>query len=794
MSDSELLFYPQSYLVHYVAFSTPRDGPLQPNTPYGFLDPRIKASKLGLSKKYMNLAKIGSVYHPEAVFSKIMTTGQEPKKIDKYFLNIDNHKLSALTPEVRLYRVDKEARTVKPFYFPTVSDYNFVGVGTGNLLDLGKPHTSNAAGIENFSVKLTGKNPFQASRKFLEATLTVRVDSIALLFDLPTGFEKTHAPLADLFTIRTAQDTKTPGSNKKKPGGVLEKGKSCQIAATMGYSTHSTEIFSAKELGILRKTHQVINLFYSSHNLTMNQDGSATISVKYTGFLDALSGASEYDFISSIKSKTRLQKARAGGAGKEKEKQSLSDLLSNKTVSDKDSESTAANTTPEEVTVPTVGDIMSSFRQIFDTLHKKAKVHVIPTGDIAIRKKILLGNHKMPPPPAAATSTAASKINKTWRVANLSAITATAAQSSGINPFEFINRSYVAYITLGDLLDSYFLKIGEDLTKIEKSINGDKEIAENLKTKLRRKMASHFGELKNLNVFMSDIIYTKKQEGSSSIEERRINIADIPISLSLFYGMIYEKITNPRVSFYDMRSFLIDFLPMLLTRSFGELPGADVLNPITFTTTTYTSSELPPGSITEGDVSVRRIPSPIQTSAKKGVKKQAEYIIIHQEMSNHTKSLGRGDKDEDLKNGIYHLRASQNSGIVKKIDFSRLPSPAREAYMIVRNGNIYDELRYAHNASIEMVGNSIFYPSCCVYVNPESLGFGDPRGDKSAARRLGFGGYYMVGDVTTTFSQGQLNTVLNLHFNSFPEDTSSAAQSGTKEKKSMKDLQNPKSK
>ena len=115
MSKSELLFFPQSYLVHYVALTTPRDGPKEPPEPYGFLDPRIKISRPSLSKKYMNLAKISSIYHPEAVFSKIMTTGQEPKKIDKHFLNIDNHKLSALTPELRLYRVNKEEKTVRPF-------------------------------------------------------------------------------------------------------------------------------------------------------------------------------------------------------------------------------------------------------------------------------------------------------------------------------------------------------------------------------------------------------------------------------------------------------------------------------------------------------------------------------------------------------------------------------------------------------------------------------------------------------------------------------------------------------
>ena len=59
--------------------------------------------------------------------------------------------------------------------------------------------------------------------------------------------------------------------------------------------------------------------------------------------------------------------------------------------------------------------------------------------------------------------------------------------------------------------------------------------------------------------------------------------------------------------------------------------------------------------------------------------------------------------------------------------------------MIVRNGQMYDELRFPHNATVEMYGNNLFMPLSCVYINPETLGSGDPRSSNSAARRLGFG-------------------------------------------------------
>ena len=61
-------------------------------------------------------------------------------------MSMENHKLSSMTPEIRIYRIDNNSRPI-PFYFPVVSDYQFEGV----KLNLNKPFTSNAASIENFS-------------------------------------------------------------------------------------------------------------------------------------------------------------------------------------------------------------------------------------------------------------------------------------------------------------------------------------------------------------------------------------------------------------------------------------------------------------------------------------------------------------------------------------------------------------------------------------------------------------------------------------------------------------------
>ena len=83
--------------------------------------------------------------------------------------------------------------------------------------------------------------------------------------------------------------------------------------------------------------------------------------------------------------------------------------------------------------------------------------------------------------------------------------------------------------------------------------------------------------------------------------------------------------------------------------------------------------------------------------------------------------------------------------------------------------SLYDELKMPYNATINMFGNNLFLPGSTIYINPSSVGFGDPRNQRSAAARLGLGGYYVVTSVATNYSDGNLSTTLNAVFNSWPD-------------------------
>ena len=85
---------------------------------------------------------------------------------------------------------------------------------------------------------------------------------------------------------------------------------------------------------------------------------------------------------------------------------------------------------------------------------------------------------------------------------------------------------------------------------------------------------------------------------------------------------------------------------------------------------------------------------------------------------------------------------------------------------------MFDELRIPQQASVTMYGNTIFLPNSLVYLDPDTLGFGDPRLLGSAARRLGIGGYYTVITSNLSFANGVLSTSLNLSWWGWPESNS----------------------
>jgi len=724
-------------------------------------------------QKYVNLAKLKGSYIPESLLSKVLAK-KKGLDMDKFFMSLPNHKISSLTPEVRLYK--REGGTVTPFYFPMTSDFDFDG---GTKVDLSKPFSANGAAIESFSVTYTGKNPYTASRKFMEATLKIKVDNISGLFHVPSGPQGQYVPLAELFTIRTARKSKKiTGSEKSRPPSALEAGKSCNIVATLGYANHQTDVLGANELRMINENRIVVNMYYRSHDLSMNADGSATVSVSYTGNVSASKGDIILDALTPTASKAKLIKEKT--APEKKSKASIKSA----TGKSSEEEKKAKKVMEEQVTKIRIAQVTSGFAKMFGSLFSNKKVHTTQFMNAYGKKKIIEPSTRTAQHGTISVSPEGIK-QKYYDFFDL--------ESKDVkNLYIPLRENLMHYITFGDFLDSYFKVLGDSIketknhlmaearkmTESERRAAGAKLWIKDLNEELLR--------LQQVNVLTCDFKYAIKAENKSKEVKRVMNIADVPISVDTLYGLMYKKLIVARKPFLDFAEFLDDFVPALLSRSFGEFPGADFIRGVTFVMTNFTAQPCK-RKIKDGVLRLANLPKPTGGVTKKSLKETSEYFIIHQKAPAWARAPGSGEKKKDLKNGIFHIRASQDRGFVKSISFSKVSQPARETYMMFRNGHMYDELRFPHHATVEMYGNNLFLPNTQVYINPDTLGFGDPRGVNSAARRLGFGGYYTAEAVTTTFSAGSLTTSMKLWFNCFPE-TKNQPNLPASVKNSIKDL------
>tara|TARA_A200000159_G_scaffold18704_1_gene15256 strand:+ start:7538 stop:9787 length:2250 start_codon:yes stop_codon:yes gene_type:complete len=732
-NNKEPLFFPQGFLVYKKAYGS-------------ILDNKLSNSNVGQNgNKFAPVAKLKGSYMPEVVVSKLVST--DGITVDSRLLNMENHKISTLVPEVRLYRAFEgtEQRTL-PFYFPVAAEYDFSG--ESNTLNLAETSFSaNAAVIENFSFTMAGTNPYQVTRKFLNASLNIKVDNLSVLFNEKKGY----AMLADLFTIR-ADDARTSllGSDKTQSSSALANGRSCRIVATLGYCVpRDHNMFTADEMISIEQTKQIINLYYAGHELNVEQDGTTSVQVKYTGYLETVSDDSNFDFLSSPATKAANSRRQT--------KSSRAAKQINKSLGPKeDKKGDETEEEKKERQKKTQDDIALSFQTLFNHLFSNGRIHKtefdpvyysVTNADFADEQD----------PPAETT------------------------KNEQETEFSMFKKHAIHYFTFGDFIDCYFKQIGSEL-ELSQTINREKipksKSKEDLEEAIKKAEAA-LKSLKSINVLMADVNVQRKKEstqGYAFVE----NIADIPISLDTFYTMVWHEIRKQTIAFFDMKSFL-KFSLTMLNRSLDFFPGAPIIEDVEYKMSTYSARKLKQ-KINKGEIDIDDTQKSTGSFTKGSIKDLVEYIVFHQQPAKYSKSPGSGNRKQDSEAGMFHLQPNKDRGLLKNISFSKISLPAREASLVVGNGDLYDELRIPHNATAAMYGNFMFLPGSQVYIEPNTLGFGSVKDKNSAARRLGFGGYYTVESISTSFSGGQLETTLNLLFNAFPETNKQPSLSASAKK------------
>lgn len=768
-------FHPQAFLMHLAS---------EPG--------KLKKSRTTPKTSPIGVHKVSDPGPARDTVTKIYSSKSKIKnsRVKANFFNLETYKISALVPEVRFFKAEGDKYT--PFLFPVAADASKAAQSTGNS-------RLQAAGITTFSVTYEGTDPFTAPR-YLRADLTLYVDNLANIFDKKKGY----APLADLFTISIPKAKRKKSKNATTvSSGDLSR--PIEIAATLGYVIPSSRmgIYTKEEIKEIKESNLIIRMNVIQHNISVQQDGSATISINYTARID---NAGRDRMFSAVDNPIDLLK-----------RANVKQLLSSEKIKTDDVKK--GNNTDDTGSIRKQRlEKMREIRGILDYLDSNNKIHVADAPIELIRRYSRLGTSSPKATAADNQWTAPFQDLGNSLVESLGPILANSPFSTSssftefnrlLNDMDFSNRK-VHYVTFGDLVESFFIKSRKSLEEAKSLLAKSKDIpssaqlsnpdydltarsflpelsdeeveqltafskkSEDERNKINKTIDDAIKKMSTFRILLSDVdfkVHTPSSTGEATI---KINIADIPVSMEAYQQFMFDKVNNSYKNTYTITDFLQDCVKDLLPSLFGVNWSAAGIAPRviserpTFTSTTYSGADLRKSISRKNSISPDDIPGIQRRFISTDIKDDTDYFIISQKPDAGLTSDRSGKIDKDSRDGIYHFILGKDRGLIKSINFSRIEVEGLREQLMTNQVGLYDELKIPYDSTIEMFGNNLFMPGSQIFINPDNIGFGSPSDPNSPAYRLGLGGYCTVLNVSTNFDgqSGELSTTLGTSFSS----------------------------
>lgn len=327
---------------------------------------------------------------------------------------------------------------------------------------------------------------------------------------------------------------------------------------------------------------------------------------------------------------------------------------------------------------------------------------------------------------------------------------------------------------MGDFIQAVIFSTKESLERAKKDLEKQRQSGALGANKVDAKLKPIQNSLDNLESFK--VLFGKVAIVTGETSAIQVNLADIPVSVKTISDFVFKNIEQKFSSRKTLKSFLEEVVgqlyPMATTRHLYK-DAKTLPSNISVKAVGITGERTAVLSAGNSEVSISKLPNFLKNFNQRRRKKDdIDYMIIYSEVSSNRNSGLAGDVKKDAEKGVYHFNLSKDRGMVKSINFSLNNVRFRKEALMLESVDLYDELKMPYNASIEMVGNNLFLPGSMIYINPSSIGFGDPRNKRSAAARLGLGGYYIVISVNTAFTAGQMVTKLDTQHHSWADDDS----------------------
>ena len=335
-----------------------------------------------------------------------------------------------------------------------------------------------------------------------------------------------------------------------------------------------------------------------------------------------------------------------------------------------------------------------------------------------------------------------------------------AAQEEARNADYETGENLLADADLGQAMDREILNKfaavgqGEGLLTIDFIRLGD--LLDNIISGLKEIPGTPLQEREEDFVFITGL-YTYREIAAG--KRKAYNYSDMLISIDAFRSFFTEKIIRPLKVKYNLTNFIID-----IANKFSYVNSVRTASQSTFVSPegrpTFATFQAPVIS----EALFGNLLGWFNPTSSPDPKREISYFVLRS--SGHVIQRD-GDEQEDINEGIYHLKLGSDKGILKSVKFRKDEIRGRREGRIVRAGGLnLAALREKYDATITIFGAPFIYPGMYIYLNPSLIGYG--AGSDSAAKILGLGGYYFINKVRNSISSdGSFDTEIEASWNAF---------------------------
>lgn len=697
---------------------------------------------------------------PDDSSNSIVTRLQmPPQKLMEPFLEITPDIQAFLVPKIRLFRINSSIDGLKEteFVFDKIEDKKRIDELLSAQFDRG-----NSYGIKSFDFSFEGSNP-ATSRNDITANLSLYFQSFQELITTRNHGQGEYR-IIDLLVFpvnpKNRQGTKTIRAEEYDPSYY-------RIRADVGWAVPESSTELTKALtnrgftydglkNAILSTNKSFYLNAVDHEMDLKDDGSVEMKINYRAYAENALKTSKYDVMSTAtlrKNRQKFKEAMAvaiqGGNCSEEEISTLKDLF---------------QIAEEEM-------LKQTYRSILKRLNEKQKIFFVDVNIEDIKKFRKDGYFSSKSPPRLLGVNGSGAVVQQGTVEDKSteeeaakaeandAPATMALLKDGVKDYSAENLredNRINFFYLGDLIYTAM----DSLYETDGSLRKDIE-----------KTVFLLGSFDSADAF-----------GSNSVKE--YNIMDLPVSVSYFYEWFTQNVIKTKKLSYPIMDFVRDLTNDLVIKLLFDNCGRKPIDTkMRFNTATF----LAVGKGTNNNIDSFKEYSKAQGNANypvidvskyygqpgglpfltdregnANINNFFNYILIYPVKTSAIYG-GVGNFFVDGARGVHHFNLGKNKGLIKKIKFSKTDMNYIREARFFRNGfDGLQQLSAVYKTSIEMFGNTMYYPGMELYI--DAVGIGGPNFrsnvEGSLAHILGFGGYHLITRVNINISPGKFSTTV----------------------------------